>query len=129
MNFSLSRSTQFIIAGCVLLLFFLYAAWPRHFFFLNDDFIHVPLAGKGSLFNRSFIRPVSDITLLADYMLWDKNAAGYHLTNTLLHLLNTVLLFVLASYVFRKFSPVAGFDARPWLAAFIFLLNGCHSES
>lgn len=129
MNFPLSRSTQFKIAGCVLLLFFLYVAWPGRFFFLNDDFIHIPLAGEGSLFNRSFIRPVSDITLYIDHLLWQKNAAGYHVTNILLHLLNTGCVFVLAGKLFSRFSPVNGFDVRPWIAAFIFLLNGCATES
>ena len=76
MNFSPGRSAQFIIAGCVLLLFFLYVAWPGDYFFLNDDFIHVPLAGSGSLFNRSFIRPVSDITLYLDHLLWSKKCGG-----------------------------------------------------
>lgn len=129
MNFSPGRSAQFIVTGCVLLLFFLYVAWPGRFFFLNDDFIHVPLAGEGSLFNRSFIRPVSDITLYLDHLLWQKNAAGYHLTNMLLHLANVVCVFVLARKLFSKFSPVDGFDVRPYVAACMFLLNGCCSES
>ena len=36
---------------------------------------------------------------------------------------------MLAVKLFRRFSPVNGFDVRPWLAAFIFLVNGCASES
>ncbi|HYC29211.1 MAG TPA: hypothetical protein VEB42_10350, partial [Chitinophagaceae bacterium] len=92
----------------MLLLFFLYVAWPGRFFFLNDDFIHVPLAGEGSFFNRSFIRPVSDITLYTDHLLWQKNAAGYHLTNMLLHLASTACVFVLSRRLFNKFSPAQG---------------------
>jgi hypothetical protein len=129
MNLFFSRSTQLTFASCVLLLFFLWVAFPPAYFFLNDDFIHVPLAGGGSFLNRSFVRPVSDITLYIDHLLWQKNAAGYHLTNVLLHLLCTISLFVLASKLFRRFSPVQGFDGRPWLAAFIFLVNGCQTES
>lgn len=113
----------------MFLLFFLWVAFPADYFFLNDDFIHIPLAGSGSLFNRSFIRPVSDMTLYVDHLLWQKNATGYHVTNILLHLLSTLSLFVLASKLFRRFSPVQGFDARPWLAALLFLVNGCQTES
>lgn len=129
MNLFFSRSAQLAIASCVFLLFFLWVAFPTGYFFLNDDFIHIPLAGSGSFFNRSFIRPVSDITLYVDHLLWQKNAAGYHVTNILLHLLSTGCLFVLASKLFRRFSPVQGFDARPWLASIMFLVNGCQTES
>ena len=129
MNFFFSRSAQLIIISCALLLFFLVVAFPTGYFFLNDDFIHVPLAGGGSFLNRSFVRPVSDISLYIDHALWQKNAAGYHLTNIVLHLLCTVTLFVLSSKLFRRFSPVQGFDVRPWLVAFIFLVNGCQTES
>jgi NADH:ubiquinone oxidoreductase subunit K len=129
MNFFFSRRTQLTVASCALLLFFLSVAFPTGYFFLNDDFIHVPLAGGGSFLNRSFVRPVSDITLYIDHWLWQKNAAGYHLTNIVLHLACTVSLFLLASKLFRWFSPVQGFDGRPWLAAFLFMVNGCQTES
>src|SRR5215213_7760812 len=103
MNLFFSRNTQLSIASCVFLLFFLWVAFPTGYFFLNDDFIHIPLAGSGSLFNRSFISPVSDITLYVDHLLWQKNATGYHITNIVLHLLSTVSLFGLASKLFRRF--------------------------
>lgn len=128
MNFS-PKSTQFIIIRVVLFVFLYLVIRPQQYFFLNDDFIHIPLAASGSFFNRSFIRPVSDLTLYLDHLLWQKNAAGYHFTNVLLHLLNAGCVQLLASRLFQKFSPVAATDWRPWLAATLFLVNGCQTES
>jgi hypothetical protein len=38
--------------------------------------------------------PLTWLSLLADYELYGFNAPGYHVTNLLLHILNTILLFV-----------------------------------
>lgn len=41
--------------------------------------------------------PVTWLTLGLDYLLWGMNPAGYHLTSNLIHALNAVLVFLLAS--------------------------------
>jgi len=43
----------------------------------------------------NYWRPVFSISLALDYFLWGLNPLGFHLTNILLHAINTVLLFSL----------------------------------
>jgi tetratricopeptide (TPR) repeat protein len=43
----------------------------------------------------NYWRPVFSISLALDYSLWGLNPLGFHLTNVLLHTINTVLLFSL----------------------------------
>ena len=43
----------------------------------------------------NYWRPVFSISLALDYSLWGLNPLGFHLTNILLHAINTVLLYLL----------------------------------
>ena len=65
-----------------------------------DDFIHQPRHFLDVLSLRvlgmdvlDFNRPVNLFTLLVDALFWDKNPAGYRLTNLLLHGATVLLLF------------------------------------
>lgn len=55
----------------------------------------------GSWGDSSFYRPIQSLTLLVDYSFWHLNPFGYHLTNTLLHIANAILIYLLAMYLFR----------------------------
>ena len=78
----------------ITLLYVVYIGDPSNFYFLNDDFIHIPQAAKMNFLNdSSFVRPISNFTLWLDYIIWEKNAYGYHLTNLIIHLINVVLVF------------------------------------
>jgi len=79
------------------------------FFFICDDFDHLnlirhpfmqsmwPQITKGQLDGSTFIfyRPLGFLSLFLDYRLWHNWAAGYHLTNLLLHLLCVAGLYFL----------------------------------
>jgi tetratricopeptide (TPR) repeat protein len=41
-------------------------------------------------------QPLSWVTLGLDYVLWGENPRGYHLTNLILHVANTVIVYLLA---------------------------------
>jgi protein O-mannosyl-transferase len=45
--------------------------------------------------SRAFYRPLITLSYAADYQLWDGRPAGFHLTNVVLHLLVTVLVWQL----------------------------------
>ena len=45
-------------------------------------------------------RPVVTVSYFIDYFFWQLNPLGYHLTNLLLHSLNSVLLFFLSTRLF-----------------------------
>ena len=49
--------------------------------------------------NSNFYRPLFSLSLMFDYRLWQLNPFGYHLTNLILHLLNTFLVFYLINFL------------------------------
>ena len=46
--------------------------------------------------------PLAWLTLGLDFIVWDMNPAGYHLTNVMLHVINTVLFYFLIAVFLRK---------------------------
>ncbi len=119
-----------LFAACMV-----WVAWPGLYYFLNDDFYHIPLAAEGHFVHGTLLRPVSDLSLWLDHLIWDKNAWGYHLTNLLIHFINVLLVWSLARELFvRNAGGVAlsrrGREAelKAWLAALLFLVYACHSE-
>lgn len=60
--------------------------------------------------------PLTWLSFLLDYQLYGLNPGGYHVTNVLLHITNTILLF----FVFRKMSGAL------WQSAFVAALFGLH---
>jgi hypothetical protein len=85
-----------------LLLPALYAYNPIPLYFLNDDFIHIPLSQLRVWGQRNSIRPVNDISLFLDSIIWHNNAAGYHLTNLLIHCIDSFLVYKLALIFLKK---------------------------
>lgn len=57
-----------------------------------------------------FYRPLQSLSLMFDYRLWHLNPMGYHITNLLLHILNTVLVYSLVNLIVKdqKISLVTG---------------------
>jgi len=47
-------------------------------------------------------RPVVTVSYFIDYAFWHLNPTGYHLTNMLLHAVNSTLFFIFAYTIFRK---------------------------
>ena len=50
---------------------------------------------KGQLPNALFFRPLASLTWGVDELIWGMNPLGYHLTALVIHLANSVLLFLL----------------------------------
>ena len=115
-----------ILFAATVVAFTLYCYNPFELYFLNDDFIHIPLSRDGILLQHNSFRPVCDLSMMLDYQLWGKTAWGYHLTNLLLHIINTILVFYLSKNLCRKYSRVhRGFPnvSPDWRECFIF--TGC----
>ncbi|MCU0333807.1 MAG: hypothetical protein MUF62_02020 [Chitinophagaceae bacterium] len=81
-----------------------WALWPGRFYFLNDDFIHIPMASDGTLGHHNSARHINDFSLFLDHLLFGKWAPGYHLTNALLHVANVFMLGWLFQLVSRTFG-------------------------
>jgi len=82
-------------------------------------------------------RPLRETSFAVDYWLWELDPRGYHLTNLLLHMINTVLAYCLALMLMAaasddKESDVfeePGFLSPAFLTALFFALHPIHTES
>jgi hypothetical protein len=140
------RSQTRIALTILFAVFFFWIVYPGQYYFLNDDFFHIPLAAQKNFVHGGLLRPVSDISLWLDHLIWGKEAFGYHLTNMLIHLINVLLVYRLAKDLFFRFGAGnragAGTGVRAWipsgegsraelkawLAALLFLVYAFHSE-
>ena len=124
------RQNTYLIGFSVLsIAFALYLFNPVPLYFLNDDFIHIPLSKAGVLFQRNSFRPIGDLSIRMDYLFWDKQAWGYHLTNLLLHILNMVLVFFLTNALLKKYTTGDQIQLKSWMVSIIFFVYAFHSES
>jgi hypothetical protein len=101
---------------------------PFPLYFLNDDLVHIPLAKDGALFQHKSFRPVCDLSVALDYWLWGKNAYGYHITNVVLHIANSILVFWFSKVLFRKFE-LENVVVLSVLTATLFFIYAFHSET
>ncbi len=91
--------------------------WSRLPALLVSDFWN----GEPAL-ERSYYRPLVSLSYFLEYRLWGLHPAGYHLTNVLLHLACTLLLFAVARRLFPDVLVA-------FVAALIFAVHPIHSES
>ncbi|MFN3966660.1 MAG: hypothetical protein ACK4JE_03055, partial [Endomicrobiia bacterium] len=74
----------------------------------------------------SFYRPIQTASYFIDYAFWKLNPAGYHLTNLLIHILNTFLVFL----IFRKLPVLNEFKiTKAFFISLIFLIHPVQTES
>ena len=117
-----------LICSAVVVAIAFYCYNPFALYFQNDDFIHIPLSANGELLQRNTFRPVCDLSIMLDYYLWGKNAYGYHLTNLILHIICTILVFLLSRDFYNKYAHAKGVRFA-FITSLIFLLYPMHSEA
>ncbi len=120
----------------ILLILFLAVAnlllyWPASLYFLNDDFVHIPLTDYGVLFQQRSIRPIHELLVKFDLLLWQKNATGYHVTALILHFVVALQLYFLTKTIQTNYFRVQASSAKKTalLAVVLFLLYPQHAES
>lgn len=96
----------------------------RHYLFLDSSSAHY--------------RPVQNISLIFDYLVWNSEPYGFHLTNVALHLGSGLLLFFLLRKLFFGFLNSKGEQAlRPsrtvtlsaFLVALLWIVHPVHSAA
>jgi protein O-mannosyl-transferase len=85
-----------------------------------------------------FYRPLLSLSMLFDYSIWHLNPFGFHVTNIILHMLNSLLVFV-TGFMLINNKDIANTDLKekslwksmlpPFLASLFFALHPIHSES
>lgn len=81
--------------------------WDDRAVILNNNFI-TSVKNLELLLHREYYlspqttdpqRPLMTISLILDYTVWKFNPLGYHLTNLILHIFNTLLLFIFLRFI------------------------------
>ncbi|MGE5279505.1 MAG: tetratricopeptide repeat protein [Deltaproteobacteria bacterium] len=102
--------------------------WDDEHLVQNNVYIRNPAHFAG-LFTKkdvrkeyAFYRPLQEASYMADYALWKGHAAGYHLTNVVLHILTALCVFWLLSLLFAR-------PALSLIAACLFVVHPVHTEA
>lgn len=75
---------------------------------------------------NDYYRPLTILSFHADFLLFGNNPAGYHLTNILLHLANSVLVYFLATELLSNGRNAGSFS---FFTALLFALHPINSEA
>ncbi|MEN6421527.1 MAG: glycosyltransferase family 39 protein, partial [Smithella sp.] len=134
-NISLSKQKLIVYIFLILATLAVYGQVHQFDFVNIDDGVYVTLNSRvqsgmtpenlfWSFFTTyaEFWHPLTWLSLMFDYELYGLNAGGYHMTNLILHILSTLLLF-------RLFHRMTG---ALWPSAFVaafFALHPLHVES
>jgi protein O-mannosyl-transferase len=117
--------------------------WDDKFLAHDSPFIKSPLLAlevfRQYLFPDSFsghYRPVQNLSYMADYLFWNTNTFGFHLTNLLLHALSAVALYFLLRRLLRSTGRVEWLQTNEKLvsslsffAALIWAVHPVHSAA
>lgn len=123
------------IAGTICLLVFLrtlscgFVNMDDHDYVLNNLLIRqLDTATLVDVFTRphvGFWMPLTWISLALDYHFWGLNPLGYHLTNNILHAVNTGLVVLIADRIFQRQWKNADVQAeRDYAYLLMLLLSG-----
>lgn len=105
-------------------------------YFLSDDFVQI-----GKVLHRDFsvawgqeyggfFRPLFILSYIIDSRIWHDRPFGFHLTNILLHALNSLLVFKLGLRLFQDSKlPARSLKAATGAAAVLFLVHPSHTEA
>ena len=119
--------------ACILLLAVINIIlfWPASLYFLNDDLLHIPLTDQGHLFQTNSVRPIHELLVRLDLLLWGKNSFGYHITALLLHFVVCVQLYDLCFIIQTRWLKIEMQRAvqASLLAVLLFLAYPQSSES
>lgn len=72
--------------------------------------------------HSNFYRPVLSLSFLFDYSIWKLNPFGYHLTNTLLHIFNAILIYFLISSISNNKKMAS-------ITSLLFVVHPIHTEA
>ena len=71
-------------------------------------------------------QPVRVLSYAIDYYIWELNPIGYHLANTLLHILSAIILYLLLTNVLNQIRGDNSRDTNGTIALFAALLFAIH---
>jgi len=95
-------------------------AYIRNWSHVGKIFSENIASGSGKTYNS--YRPLQMITYIVDYSVWGLDVRGYHLTNTLLHIMAALSIYWLTILLFKE-------QFVSLLAALFFVMHPMHTEA
>ena len=117
-----------IIFSILLVIYFILVTKPWSLYFLNDDFVHIPLSAETVWIHFQFFRPVANLLTAFEVKVFDTNPLGFHITSFLLHLASTFCVGVLCRELIRKYGNTIKYKHADYAAACLFFIYPFHSE-
>jgi hypothetical protein len=74
------------------------------------------------VYHTGYYRPFTNFTYHFDYLVWGMDAKGFRTTNIILHILNTLLVYLLINYLFLNRTAA-------FFSAIIFALHPANTEA
>jgi len=101
-------------------------SWANISVIFSSDLAEVfsPQGYKGykRKYMSGYYRPLFPVSFLIDYSIWGLNAAGFHFTNLLLHLLNCILIYFIVELLVNGDKKLALFTSL------LFAVHPVHTE-
>jgi len=110
--------------------------WDDLYLAHDNPFIKSPLlileSFRHYLFLDSFsahYRPVQNISYIFDYLIWNTDPYGFHLSNLFWHVGSGVLLYLLLRRLLKSFGDVRLHSAVAFFAALVWVIHPVHSAA
>jgi hypothetical protein len=96
--------------------------------FLSDDYDSLyRICIEKTIIIKQFLRPLIDISFKFNYLLGGLNATGYYIFNIIVHIINTYLIYTIATlFKLPNDKPQRVFA---WVSALLFMLYPFHNEA
>ncbi len=91
--------------------------------FIKDVFTRDFFGFQDNARKYGYFRPVITLSFMLDYAIWELNAAGYHITNIITHLIASIFIFL----IFLRLVP--GKPLGPFIGALLFAVHPIHTEN
>lgn len=102
---------------------------PWNLYFLNDDFLHIPMPVQWIFLRGGFMRPVPNLFLEIDKALYGNWAPGFFFGTMLMHLFCVIAVFLLCRKVISRFFPEPNHTRIATISALLFMFYPFHAES
>lgn len=120
------KSQVLLLLLCSML--FILVIKPWQLYFLNDDFLHIPMPNKWLFLRGGFMRPIPNFVLLFDKWLYGKNATGFFYTTIFFHTCCVISVYFFVKQLLVTYFSNSSFSFIPLITALLFLCYPYHAE-
>ncbi len=125
---SFPRKNIFLLPVFIAFAFAIYLPVLHHFFISDDFSVLYRVCIKRTIFIRGFFRPLSDLTIYANYLAGGLNPIWFNSFNILIHGINSYLLFLICKCLGANETKLKTFYFAI-LSSVLFICYPFHNEA